>query len=97
MDGDADPVEIHGLPVDGLDEAVETEVLHLPAQLAEREVGQEDHGVLGDVPGQVLGIELFSFLHAGVTYHFTYVTNQSSLGAMRKSFEASARTITFKK
>jgi hypothetical protein len=46
--------------------------------------------------GSALGIVIFSFLHKGVTYHFTFFTSSSTIGSMRGSFEASARTVQFK-
>jgi hypothetical protein len=45
--------------------------------------------------GAALSFVIFSFLHKGVTYHFTFFTNPASIGSLRSSFEASARSITF--
>jgi hypothetical protein len=46
--------------------------------------------------GLPLAIDLFSLLHDGVTYHFTYYTSPALIGAERSIFARSARSIRFK-
>ena len=43
--------------------------------------------------GLPLAIDLFSLLHDGVTYHFTYYTSPALIGAERSIFGRSARSI----
>jgi hypothetical protein len=47
--------------------------------------------------GTPLAIYLYSFLNHGVTYHFTYFTNASTLGTFLPGFKSSARSIHFTK
>ncbi len=47
--------------------------------------------------GAPTAIELFSLLHNGVTYHFTFFTNGSSLGNSAGSFANIAKSIHFTK
>lgn len=46
--------------------------------------------------GAPLAITLFSVLHGGVTYHFTYYTSQSLAAMERPLFSASADSINFR-
>jgi hypothetical protein len=43
--------------------------------------------------GAPLAIEIYSLLHNGATYHFTYYTSASQLGAAQRDFAASAKSI----
>ncbi len=47
--------------------------------------------------GAPTAIELFSLLHNGVTYHFTFFTNGSPLGSSAGSFANIAKSIHFTK
>ena len=43
--------------------------------------------------GAPIAIDLYSLLHKGVTYHFTYYTCKSQLGSARGGFTSSAKSI----
>ncbi len=47
--------------------------------------------------GAPTAIDLFSLLHNGVTYHFTFFTNGSSLGSEAGAFSSAAKSIHFSK
>ncbi|HEY4349094.1 MAG TPA: hypothetical protein VGM80_16085 [Gaiellaceae bacterium] len=47
--------------------------------------------------GTPLSIVIYSFLHGGVTYHFTYFTYTTSIHALRGAFLASAKSVHFTK
>ncbi|HEX4519160.1 MAG TPA: hypothetical protein VH063_06220 [Gaiellaceae bacterium] len=47
--------------------------------------------------GVTSAIDLFSLLHNGVTYHFTFFTNGPSLGSSAGSFASIAKSIHFTK
>ena len=47
--------------------------------------------------GAPTAIDLFSLLHNGVTYHFTFFTNGSSLGSQAGAFSSAAKSIHFTK
>jgi hypothetical protein len=43
--------------------------------------------------GAAIAIDLYSLLHKGVTYHFTYFTSRSQLASAADGFNRSARSI----
>ena len=50
-------------------------------------------GVTVDHGGTPIAIDLYSLLHKGVTYHFTYFTSRSQLASAAGGFSSSARSI----
>jgi hypothetical protein len=59
----------------------------LPSGLAVRITVTVNHG------GAPIAIDLYSLLHKGVTYHFTYFTSKSQLANAAGGFSSSARSI----
>ena len=53
-------VDLHDLVVAGLHEVLEAQVLQRVAQVRDREVGQQDRGVLVHVAGEPVGVEVVS-------------------------------------
>ena len=50
-------------------------------------------GVTVNHGGTPIAIDLYSLLHKGVTYHFTYFTSRSQLASAAGGFSSSARSI----